>query len=104
MTRLHMALKSKDQFSMGPSGVEAQSTLRANCICLGRAADIGRRVQSNEEFSGYRVCVNSLVVTSLCAAIIACFGGFPVTDPEVDVNGKGEDPEEGTAGSVASPK
>jgi hypothetical protein len=99
-----MALKSKDQFSMGPRGVEAQSTLRANLICLGRAADIGRHVQSNEELSGYRVCINSLVVTSLCAAIIACFGGIPVVDPGLDVNSKGEEPAKGTAGSVASPK
>jgi hypothetical protein len=98
-----MALKSKAQFSMGPRGVEAQSTLRANWICLGRAADNGKRVQSNEELSGYRVCINSLV-TTLLDAIMACFGGFSFVDPGLDINGKGEELAVGTAGSVASPK
>jgi hypothetical protein len=64
MTRLHIALKSNVQFSIGPRGVEAQSTLRANWICRGRAADMGIRVQSKEELPGYPVMTESIVLPS----------------------------------------
>jgi hypothetical protein len=63
--RLHMALKSNDQLSMGPRAVDAQSILRVNWICLGRAWVSGSRVQSNDDPSAYPV----LTVSS-------CLGGF----------------------------
>lgn len=61
---------------MGPRGVAAQSILLANWIFLGKAADIGSRVQSKEEFSGYLACIISVVKAALCAAILACLGIF----------------------------
>lgn len=51
MIRLHMPRKSFDQNSMGPSGVDAQSTERANCICRGSEGDMGSRVQSKKPTS-----------------------------------------------------
>jgi hypothetical protein len=51
MMRLHMARRSVDQYSIGPSGVFAQSTERANKICDGSEADSGSRVQSKKPMS-----------------------------------------------------
>src|SRR2546423_12661786 len=46
MTRLHITRKSADHVSMGPSGVEAQSTVLANLTWPGPIDSGGSRVQS----------------------------------------------------------
>jgi hypothetical protein len=57
---------------MGPRGVAAQSTLRANWMCRGRAAEMGSRVQSNDELPGYPAVTESL---SFCGTNIDCLRG-----------------------------
>ena len=105
--KLHIALKSKPQLSIGPSGVAAQSMLLANCICLGRAADIGSRVQSKKELSGYLACITSVVIAIVCAAIMACFGKLPSSsssNSELEIICSGEDPAVDVTWEVVSPK
>src|SRR5579871_3997414 len=49
--RLHICRKSEGQNSIGPNGVDDQSTLLANCIWLGRLSDRGSLVQSKKPIS-----------------------------------------------------
>lgn len=103
--RLHMALKSNVQVSMGPKGVEAQSMLRANWICRGRAGVSGNRVQSKDEPTGYRVFSISAVRPSLCAAIMACLGGLRMPSAVAELEkGRGDSPTSELIVFVASPK
>lgn len=44
--RLHICRRSDDQSAIGPRGVESQSTLRANLMCVGMASEYGILVQS----------------------------------------------------------
>ena len=49
--RLHICRKSEDQYSIGPNGVDDQSTLLANWIWRGRLSERGSRVQSKKPIS-----------------------------------------------------
>jgi len=93
MMRLHMALRSFDQYSMGPSGVDAQSTERAKRIWRGSEGEMASLVQSKKPMSCLSSCwhVGCLWKESTSPALWARSTHSLANEVESSINGRAMD-------------